>query len=238
MSRGVWTVGQAPTAFEYLGVPLNTDDDVYPVAQGMTYRALVSVSLNFAKAQIAAELAKRGWADVLLFEPNELLPTDWPHDDVSSGLEANHRWLRGEATRTGPSDTLDRVSSVHALITLRLSVYRIAQFWKRIPAPDQGLIIGPSSGAHGLDVGIPVPIAAAVLEAWTNETDPSKLRALGATMRMGNLVVAANVLDQRALVLEAGGVEAPAEIKRTRDRLAAPAFFASVLGTIAAAVRK
>jgi hypothetical protein len=116
----------------------------------------------------------------------------------------------------------------HAIVRLRLSVYRIAQLWKRVPAPDQGLIIGPGPGHRGLDAGVPPAIATAVLEAWSNETDPGRLRALGATMRQAGLVVAANVIDQRALVLEAGGVRSSAEQARLRDRAGGALFFASI----------
>jgi hypothetical protein len=231
-------VGQAPSAFEYLGVPLNRDDDVFPAAQGMTYRATVSVSSDYAKAAIVHELRAHGWSDVSLWEPGEALPADWPKEELSGGLEEDHRWVRGQATRSGPSDTLDRVSTVRAIVTLHLSTYRIAQLWKRVPAPAQGLIIGPGPGAHGLDAGVPSAIAAAVLEAWTNETDPGKLRALGATMRQAGLVVAANVLDQRALVLEAGGIKTAQEESRLRDRAGGAMFFASLLGTLAALIRR
>jgi hypothetical protein len=224
--------------FEYLGVPLNRDDDVFPVAQGMTYRALVSVSKDYDKATVADALSARGWKEVTLWEPGESLPADWPREDVSSGLEDGHRWLRGEATRMGPSDAIDRVSTVHAIVTLHLSAYRIAQLWKRVPALDQGLIIGPGPGPHGLDAGIPPAIATAVLEAWTNETDPGRLSALGATMRQAGLVVAANVLDQRALVLEAGGLRSSVEQARLRDRAGGAMFFASILGMLAALLRR
>jgi hypothetical protein len=162
----------------------------------------------------------------------------WPSEDLSSGLEDGHRRLRGEAKRSGPSDTLDRVSTVHTIVTLHLSIHRIVQFWKRVPAPEQGLIIGPGSGPHGLDAGIPPAIAAAVLEAWTNETDPGRLRALGATMRQAGLVVASNVLDQRALVLEAGGVRLSTDQARLRDRGGGAMFFASILGTLATLLRR
>jgi hypothetical protein len=228
----------APTAFEYLGVPLNQDDDVFPVAQGMAYRATVSVSRDYAKLAIADALRARGWSDVSLWEPSEALPADWPKEDLRSGLEANHRWVRGQATRSGPSDALERVSSVHAIITLHLAIYRIAQLWKRVPAPDQGLIIGPGPGAHGLDADIPPAIAGAVLEAWTNETDPGKLRALGATMRQAGLGVAANVLDQRALVLEAGGMPTAQSVARTGERAGGAMLFASILATLAALLRR
>ena len=228
----------SPARFEKLGVPLNPDDDVFPVAQGMTYRATVSVSKDYGSAQVEEALSSRGWKDVTLWESGAPLPSDWPPEDLTSGLEDSHRWLRGEATRSGPSDALDRVSTVHAIVTLRLSVYRIAQLWKRVPAPDQGLIIGPGPGLHGLDAGVPPAIATAVLEAWSNETDPDRLRALGATMRQAGLVVAANVLDQRALVLEAGGVRSSAEQARLRDRAGGAMFFASILGTLASLIRR
>jgi hypothetical protein len=107
-----------------------------------------------------------------------------------------------------------------------------------VPAPDQGLIIGPGPGAHGLDSDIPPAIAGAVLEAWTNETDPGKLRALGATMRQAGLGVAANVLDQRALVLEAGGMPTAQSVARTRERAGGAMLFASILATLAALLRR
>jgi hypothetical protein len=224
--------------FEYLGVPLNSDDDVFPVAQGMTYRATVSVSNNYNSAQITQELLSRGWKDITLWEPTDPLPADWPPEDLRGGLEAAHRWLRGQATRAGPSDTLDRVSTIRVIVTLHPAIYRIGQFWKRVPAPDQGVIIGPGPGPHGLDASIPPAIAKAVLEAWNNETDPSRLRALGATMRQAGLIVAANVLDQRALVLEAGGVNTPSEQRRLRDRTGGAMFFASILSTLASLLRR
>jgi hypothetical protein len=232
---------EAPTSverFEYLGVPLNVDDDVFPVAQGMTYRATVSISNDYDRTRIAEELSSRGWKDITTWEPGEQLPADWPQEDLSGGLEVVHRWIRGQATRSGPSDALDRVSTIRLIVTIHPAVYRIAQLWKRVPAPDQGAIIGPGPGLHGLDASIPPAIAGAVLETWTNDTDPSRLRALGATMRQAGLVVAANVLDQRALVLEAGGVRSAVEQARVRDRAGGAMFFASILGTLAALIRR
>ena len=224
----------ASETFEYLRVPLNGDDDVYPVAKGITYRALVSVSNDYTKKQIADALSTRGWSGVTLYDPGDALPADWPTENTSSGLEGNHRWMRGEATRTGASDTLDRVSTLHALVSIHLSLYRIAGMWKKVPHPSQGTIIGPGSGPNGLDVGIPAPIAGAVLEAWANETDPAKLRELAATMRMANLPIASNVLDQHALYLTSAGVQSPGEQPATQSRGNAAAWFAGILASVAA----
>ena len=50
--------------------------------------------------------------------------------------------------------------------------------------------------------------------------------------------VLANVLDQRALVLEAGGVRLSTEHSRLRDRAGGAMFFASILGTVATLLRR
>jgi hypothetical protein len=227
-----------PPRFEYLGVPLNLDDDVYPIAQGMTYRALVSVSANYTKAQIGQYLATHGYAAVTLWEPTELLPVDWPSEDLSSGLEPNHRWLRGEATRTGASDVIDRVSTIHVLVTVHAAIYRIAAMWKKVPAPDAGLVIGPAAGPHGLDPDIPTPIASAVVEAYVNETDPDKLKQLATTMRQAGLFTAASVLGFRAAALEAGGMPSASSRASARSKAGGAALFAAVLGALATALRK
>jgi hypothetical protein len=47
-----------------------------------------------------------------------------------------------------------------------------------------------------------------------------------------------NVLDQRALVLESGGIRSAAEQARLRDRAGGAMFFASILGTLVTILRR
>lgn len=213
-------------------------DDAYPLTSSATYRVTASVSKNFTKKQIGDYLASHGWVNILLWDesvPGEApLPTDWPSgQEELGGLEDNHRWLRGEATRT--SDTsIDVVSTVHAIFTIRLSVYRIANAWRKAPAPTTGLdtppiLIGPGLGPLGLDVGIPQPIGASVYYAWRDSNDPHELRELAATMRQGSFPIAASVLDQEALAVE-GQQQAAADKKEKSSSTLAKVGLAATIG--------
>ena len=123
----------------------------YEVKRDVRYRALVSASKHFDKAAIAKYLSEHGWTSVALYEPGEALPADWPTEPPAlyEGLEDNHRWLHGDATRTGEDEALDVVSTLHKLISIRLSVYRIAALWSCTPRAPARAPAGGSRAAAG-----------------------------------------------------------------------------------------
>jgi hypothetical protein len=57
-------------------------------------------------------------------------------------------------------------------------------------------------------------------------------------MSQAGLGVAANVLDERALVLEAGSMPTAQCVQRTRERPGGAMLFASILATLAAILRR
>lgn len=203
----------APAAPAWL--PVAATADAYPLAQGPSYRVTASVSKNFSKSDVATYLTGHGWSTVALYDAaaGDATPADWPAGEQLGTLEDNHRWLRGEGVHSGAPTSIDQVSTLHAIFSIPLSIYRIADAWQLVPAPDPAappIIIGPGAGPLGLDVGIPQPIGASVYYAWEDETNPVKLEQLGATMRQGGYPIAADVLDQRALEVE-GSQQATAQ---------------------------
>ena len=229
----------------------------YAIAPGVRYRALVSVSSHFTTEAVRKYLAEHGWSDVVLVDEGAALPPGWPTDEDLVGLEAGHRWVRGEAVRSGEATTVDVVSTLHKLITVRLSIYRIADLWACEGAPASGPRapaapppaaapgppalprIGTGPGPGGLDERMPAEIAPSVVHAWQTEPDPGKLRALAATMRMGGYPIASQLLDQQALYAEADerAAERPAKEEK-RGRGKALAIGLAAVGTLAALVKR
>jgi hypothetical protein len=134
---------------------LEPQADKYRVRQGRRYRALVSVGRTFETAAVAKYLGSNGWSDVKLYEAGDPLPADWPTGEHMTSLEAGHRWLRGEAIHTRVDEDLDVSSTLHQIVELRLSIYRIADLWECVGAPDDGARPHPTSAAP------PTPSAAA-----------------------------------------------------------------------------
>jgi len=230
MRKGRHAAGQATPATPPAPAPswlaVAPTSDAYPLAQGPTYRVTASVSKNFSKQQIADYMTGHGWSGVALFDQGagDATPADWPAGEELGALEDNHRWLRGQGVHSGEATSIDRVSTLHAIFAIHLSIYRIAGAWQLVPAQpgDAGMppiIIGPGNGPLGLDVGIPQPIGASVYYAWADDTDPGKLQELAATMREGGYPIAADVLDQRALEVE--GQQQATQTKAAAGRNAA-----------------
>jgi hypothetical protein len=224
-------------------VPVAPTDDAYPLAQGPTYRVTASVSLNFTGKQVADYLTAHGWSTVSVYDQGDVVPADWPAGETLDTLEDHHRWLRGEGVHTGAPTSIDRVSTLHAIFAIHLSIYRIAGAWQLVaPAPGSQdmppIVIGPGAGPLGLDVGIPQPIGASVYYAWADATDPSKLVALGATMRQGGYPIAADVLDQRALELQGAQQGAAVKAETGRNAAAIAAGVGSLLIAAVGALRR
>jgi Glutaredoxin len=357
------TTGQAPMAPAAAVCTLvQPAGSAYAVKTSVRYRALVSVSKHFDKAAIAKYLGEHGWVSVALYEPGEALPADWPAEPSLAelgALEENHRWLRGDATRTGEDMSLDVVSTLHKLISLRLSIYRVAALWsctpraparapvpapmpapaasspsspsssssaaaplvivygarwcqacasatswltaQRIPfvekdvdedpgaraelarklaaaklsdpgvlpmldvagrmlagfspdvvqaalgaagAPVALLTMGPGSGPGGLDATISADHARSVQAAWAFEPDAGRLRQFAATLRQAGYPIAAGVLDQRALTVQAEsqeaqrGRDAKERAKKTDKALQVAGIVVGVAGIVIAVARR
>ena len=238
-------VGASPAASAALvWAPVATTNDAYPVPSGGHFRATVSLSKNFDKKAVGDYLSAHGWSNVLLYDQaaGDPTPPDWPVEGDLGRLEDNHRWLRGEATRSGAPTSVDRVSRLHALLTITLSIYRIAGAWMAQASSDvvpglDPVIIGPGPGPLGLDAGITQPVGASVFYAWQDDTDPAKLQALAATMRMGGFPIAADVLDQRALELEGQQQATTSAQASSRKAIAMAGGVASLLFAFIGAVR-
>ena len=233
----------------------------YAIARGTRYRALVSLSSHFTAEAVRKYLTEHGWSDVLLVDQGAAPPADWPVGEDLAGLEDGHRWVRGQATRTGEDTTIDVVSTLHKLITIHLSVYRIGALWAcdgaleaaapARPAPSSASSttapssasslprIGKGTGPAGLDGSLPPELAPSVVHAWQTEEDPAKLRQLAATMRMGGYPIASQLLDQQALYADSEArareraVEKP---KQSRGR--AIALGLAAVGVVAALVKR
>jgi len=231
-------VTQATPLVSSFPVPPSGSD--YPVMRGTRYRATVSVSNNFDRGAIAGYLVGHGWSSVQLWEGSDPLPADWPSGEHLSGLEDNHRWLRGEATRSGESSSLGTSSP------WPFTIYRVANLWRVVAAPAPSAaaptsappVIGPGAGPMGLDPGIPQHLGAAVFRAWSTETDPAALRALAATLRMGGYPIAADVLDQQALQVEGPAQPQPPARPRSRRALHAAAAIGGFLLSMLASARR
>jgi len=212
---------------------LTPRDGVYAIAQGARYRALVALSGHFSSGDVGKYLSEHGWSSVRVYEGTEPPPTDWPTAEeggaLSGALDSGHRWVRGEAVRSGPDTSIDVVSTLHKLIALRLSIYRIGALWvceggsrtqtgtppasapsssaPPVPhtaaAPARLPRIGQGPGPAGFDEDLPPELAPSIVHAWQTEADPHALRQLAQTMRQGGYPIAMNVLDQEAMYLEA-----------------------------------
>jgi hypothetical protein len=84
--------------------------------KGRRYRATVSVSRSIPAADVLAYLRDHGWGDVQIFDTlaGDRFPADWGDVEVADP-NASHRFLRGEATRTGESTT---IPASHWLLTV------------------------------------------------------------------------------------------------------------------------
>jgi len=150
---GAWHVdpriraGQAPggAACELL----EPHGDGYDVGTGDRLRALVAVKATLTRDAIAGYLTAHGWGQVRLYESSDALPPDWPKaQEGSPGLEPGQRWIRGEIVRTGKPTRVDVVSTLHALVSIHLGLYRIAQLWRctdAAPATSAASSPAPSS---------------------------------------------------------------------------------------------
>jgi hypothetical protein len=109
-------------------------------SHGRRYRATVSVSRSIAAADVLAYLQDHGWGDVQLFDTlaGDRFPADWGDVEVVDP-NASHRFLRGEATRTGESTT---IPASHWLLT----VYDIRHSYVLDPSVSPAPAPVPSSG--------------------------------------------------------------------------------------------
>ena len=107
-------------------------------------------------------------------------------------------------------------------------------------APVQLLTMGPGPGPGGLDAGISVEHARSVQAAWAFEADAGRLRAFASTLRQGGYPIAAGVLDQRALTVQAETQasqrvrDADAREKKKGDALKVAGLVVGVAGLVAA----
>jgi hypothetical protein len=116
----------------WAGVPLSPDGS-FPIAQGARYAVLASVTRNYSLAEVASYLNGHGWQTTYAWEEGSPTRGLYAIDTWLASLAAdatnNHRWVYGEANRTGASESL----GAHA--PWPFTFYAIAHVFRAVPAP-------------------------------------------------------------------------------------------------------
>jgi len=111
----------APTMW----LPVQPVGGGYQFQAGGHYRATASVDRKYPRSQIQRYLLPNGWTGVVIYDEGDTIPADWPTENVGA-LEANRRWVRVDATRSGNALSMPATPGI-LFITLPI---RIANVWQ------------------------------------------------------------------------------------------------------------
>jgi hypothetical protein len=107
--------------------------DAFPIESGGRYAVLASVSHNYSVSEIVDYLDRNGWTVTYAWEQGTATRDLYAIDTWLSSLVAdptnNHRWVYGEANRTGAAEALS------SRAPWPFTFYSIAHVFRAVPAP-------------------------------------------------------------------------------------------------------
>jgi hypothetical protein len=145
----------APGPLVWREIAPNASGD-FAIAQGGRYAVLASVSRNYSIAAVLDYLKGHGWQVTYSWEQGAASRDTYAVDAWLQSLPPdptdNHRWIYGEANRTGSSTTLSQDPP------WPFTIYHVAHALHAEPAPatPAGGAAAPTLPAPG-DIGAPAP---------------------------------------------------------------------------------
>jgi hypothetical protein len=104
----------------------------FAIVEGGRYAVLASLSKNYSLAQAMAYLTGHGWSVTYSWETGQQTRGQYPVDawleQLAPDTRDNHRWVYGEANRTGASTTLAQDPP------WPLTLYHVAHVLRAVPA--------------------------------------------------------------------------------------------------------
>lgn len=134
----------------------------YTFSQGGRYAVLASVSRNFSLAQIEQYMTQNGWTMTYAWEQGTPTRNEYTIDAWLASLPpdatSNHRWVYGEADRTGPDWTKGQDAP------WPFTIYHIAHVFLAVPGTEPAPLPTSSSSSSSSKTGA-VVVALGVVAA-------------------------------------------------------------------------